>query len=264
VGPRVDLHPGAPYFDDFELEPGEPKDLENVRVLAMLGDSITTDHVSPAGSIMVDSPAGQYLIEHGVQPRDFNQFGARRGAHEVMIRGTFGNIRLRNELVEDREGPWTELQPSGQVTTIYQASREYQQAGTPLAIIGGKEYGTGSSRDWAAKGPMLQGVKFVLVESFERIHRSNLVMMGLLPLQFMPGQTRATLSLSGRESYTVRGISEGLTPGKVLTVQVSRPNGQLFEFQAVARIDSPIELEYYRHGGILPLVLRNLLKQSKA
>jgi aconitate hydratase len=253
-----------PYFDDLQLEPGDPRDLENVRVLAMLGDSITTDHISPAGSIMADSPAGKYLLENGVEPRDFNQFGARRGAHEVMIRGTFGNIRLRNELVEDREGPWTELQPSGQVTTIYEASREYQQAGTNLAIIGGKEYGTGSSRDWAAKGPMLQGVQFVLVESFERIHRSNLVMMGLLPLQFMPGQTRATLNLSGRETYTIRGISEGLTPGKVLTVQVTRPNGQVTEFQAVARIDSPIELEYYRHGGILPLVLRNLLKEANA
>jgi aconitate hydratase len=252
----------APFFENFELEPPALRDIEQMQVLAMLGDSITTDHISPAGSIPVDSPAGRYLIEHGVQPREFNQFGARRGAHEVMLRGTFGNIRLRNELVENREGPWTELQPDGVVTTIFDASVEYRKRGTPTIVIGGKEYGQGSSRDWAAKGPALQGVKVVLAESFERIHRSNLVMMGLLPLEFAPGQNRATLGLSGREIFSVRGISDGLTPGKTLSVEATRQSGDQFRFPAIARIDSLIEIEYYRHGGILPLVLRNLLEES--
>jgi aconitate hydratase len=253
-----------PYFDaeHFSLEPTQPGDIEGAQVLAMFGDSITTDHISPAGSIPVDSPAGQYLIEHGVQPRDFNQFGARRGAHEVMMRGTFGNIRLRNELVAGREGNWTEHFPSGETTSIYDAAMRYQAAGTPTIVIGGKEYGQGSSRDWAAKGPMLQGVRAVLVETYERIHRSNLIMMGLLPLQFLPGENRSSLGLTGRETYTIRGIADGLTPGKELTVEARREAGESVSFKAVARLDSPIEIDYYRHGGILPLVLRNLLRDE--
>jgi aconitate hydratase len=252
-----------PYFENFAMDPGEPGDISGARVLAMLGDSITTDHISPAGSIPVDSPAGRYLIEHGVEPRDFNQFGARRGAHEVMLRGTFGNIRLRNELAQGREGNWTEHLPSGEVMSIYDAAMKYKDEGTPLIVIGGKEYGQGSSRDWAAKGPMLQGVRAVLVESYERIHRSNLVMMGILPLQFMPGESRASLSLTGRETYNIRGIDGGLQPGQELTVDLRRESGETSSFKVIARIDSPIEIDYYRHGGILPLVLRNLLRDGK-
>jgi aconitate hydratase len=251
-----------PYFENFAMNPAPPGDIRGARVLAKLGDSITTDHISPAGSIPVDSPAGRYLIEHGVQPRDFNQFGARRGAHEVMIRGTFGNIRLRNELVPGREGNWTEHLPSGEVMSIYDAAMKYKASGTPLIVIGGKEYGQGSSRDWAAKGPMLQGVRAVLVESFERIHRSNLVMMGILPLQFMSGEGRVSLGLSGRERYNILGI-EDLTPGKELKVEVTRESGETSRFSVIARVDSPIELDYYRHGGILPLVLRHLLREGK-
>jgi aconitate hydratase len=253
-----------PYFENFAMQPGEPGDIQRARVLAVLGDSITTDHISPAGSIPADSPAGRYLIEHGVQPRDFNQFGARRGAHEVMLRGTFGNIRLRNEMVPEREGNWTRHLPSGEVTSIYDAAMRYKQEGTPLIVIGGKEYGQGSSRDWAAKGPMLQGVRAVLVESYERIHRSNLVMMGILPLQFMPGESRVSLGLTGQETFDIRGIEGGLTTGKELSVQVTSESGQTFSFKVVARVDSPIEIEYYRHGGILPLVLRNLLREGQA
>jgi aconitate hydratase len=252
-----------PYFENFAMDPGEPGDISGARILAMLGDSITTDHISPAGSIPVDSPAGRYLIEHGVEPRDFNQFGARRGAHEVMLRGTFGNIRLRNELAQGREGNWTEHLPSGEVMSIYDAAMKYKDEGTPLIVIGGKEYGQGSSRDWAAKGPMLQGVRAVLVESYERIHRSNLVMMGILPLQFMPGESRASLGLTGRETYNIRGIDGGLQPGQELTVDLRRESGETSSFKVIARIDSPIEIDYYRHGGILPLVLRNLLRDGK-
>jgi aconitate hydratase len=252
-----------PYFENFAMDPGEPGDISGARVLAMLGDSITTDHISPAGSIPVDSPAGRYLIEHGVEPRDFNQFGARRGAHEVMLRGTFGNIRLRNELAQGREGNWTEHLPSGEVMSIYDAAMKYKYEGTPLIVIGGKEYGQGSSRDWAAKGPMLQGVRAVLVESYERIHRSNLVMMGILPLQFMPGDSRASLGLTGRETYNIRGIRGSLQPGQELTVDLTRESGETSSFKVIARIDSPIEIDYYRHGGILPLVLRNLLRDGK-
>jgi aconitate hydratase len=181
-----------------------------------------------------------------------------------MLRGTFGNIRLRNELVAGREGNWTEHLPSGEVVSIYDAAMKYKETGTPLIVIGGKEYGQGSSRDWAAKGPMLQGVQAVLVESFERIHRSNLVMMGILPLQFMPGETRSSLGLSGRETFNIRGIAGGLQPGQQLTVEVTRESGEASSFKVVARIDSPIEIDYYRHGGILPLVLRNLLREGKA
>jgi aconitate hydratase len=237
----------------------------------MLADSITTDHISPAGSIPKDSPAGKYLIEHGVQLREFNSYGARRGNHEVMMRGTFGNVRLRNELVPGREGDWTlklpadwTIDPVGEAERIYDASMEYQSEGVPLVAIAGKEYGSGSSRDWAAKGTVLLGIRAVIAESFERIHRSNLVGMGVLPLQFMAGESRQSLELTGREMFSVSGIAEGLVAGKVLTVRGKRANGSEFSFQARCRIDTPIEIEYYRHGGILPYVLRLLLAESQA
>jgi len=236
-------------------------------VLVKLADSITTDHISPAGSIPKDAPSGRYLIEHGVPIRDFNSYGARRGNHQVMMRGTFGNVRLRNELVPGREGDWTlklpadwTIQPDGEVQRIYDAAMEYQGEGVPLMAIGGKEYGSGSSRDWAAKGTLLLGIRAVVAESYERIHRSNLVGMGVLPLQFMPGDTRETLGLTGREMFSVDGIAAGLAPGKILTVRGRRDDGSEFSFSARCRIDTPIEIEYYRHGGILPYVLRLLMK----
>jgi aconitate hydratase len=249
-----------PYFQDMPLEPGEPHDITGARVLVMVGDSVTTDHISPAGSIPVDSPAGKYLIQHEVPPREFNSYGARRGNHEVMMRGTFGNIRLRNELVPGKEGYWTAFQPSGEQMTIYDAAMRYQAEGTPLIVIAGKEYGTGSSRDWAAKGTLLLGVQAVLAESYERIHRSNLVGMGVLPLEFLPGESRTSLGLTGKETYDITGIDEGLSPRKLLTVRARREDGSEVTFQAIARIDSTIEVEYYRHGGILPYVLRRLIK----
>jgi len=251
-----------PYFQDMALEPPEPTDITGARVLVMVGDSITTDHISPAGSIPVSSPAGQYLIERGVKPLDFNSYGARRGNHEVMVRGTFGNVRLRNELVPGKEGDWTVHLPDGEVMRIFHAAERYKAEGVPLLVIAGKEYGTGSSRDWAAKGPLLLGVKAVIAESFERIHRSNLVGMGILPLQFLPGESRRSLGLTGRELYSVEGISGGLRPGQRLTVRARAEDGSEKVFQVIARLDSPIDVEYYRHGGILPLVLRRLLQES--
>ncbi len=255
-----------PYFKGLTTMPGPLSDIEAARVLVMLSDSITTDHISPAGSIPKDSPAGRYLIAHDVQLRDFNSYGARRGNHEVMMRGTFGNVRLRNELVPGREGDWTlklpadwTIDPQGEAQRIYDASMEYQAEGVPLVAIAGKEYGSGSSRDWAAKGSVLLGIRAVVAESFERIHRSNLVGMGVLPLQFMPGESRQSLGLTGREMFSVSGIAEGLVPGKVLTVRGKRGDGTEFWFEARCRIDTPIEIEYYRHGGILPYVLRLLL-----
>jgi aconitate hydratase len=247
-----------PFFVDLAPEPAPLRDIEGARVLVMLGDSITTDHISPAGSIPPDSPAGRYLIERGVQPPDFNSYGARRGNHEVMVRGTFGNVRLRNELVPGREGDWTVYHPTGEVLRIYEASQRYLQAGTPLLVVAGKEYGSGSSRDWAAKGPLLLGVKAVLAESYERIHRSNLVGMGILPLQFRPGESRKTLGLTGTETYSIRGLSDQLQPRQELTVHVRRSDGTETTFTAIARVDSPIEVDYLRHGGILPMVLRHL------
>jgi len=249
-----------PFFKDLTLEPPPLRDIERARVLAWLGDSVTTDHISPAGSIPVSSPAGQYLIERGVQPKDFNSYGARRGNHEVMVRGTFANIRLRNRLAQGREGGWTTHFPSGELVTIYEAAMRYQMAGTPLLVLAGKEYGSGSSRDWAAKGPMLLGVRAVLAESFERIHRSNLVGMGVLPLQFLPGQNAEALGLDGSERYTITGIAEGLEPRKLLTVRAERDDGRVIEFQAIARLDTEMEIEYYRHGGILTYVLRRLIR----
>jgi aconitate hydratase len=249
-----------PYFHDMPAEPGPPRDIEGARVLASLGDSVTTDHISPAGSIPKAGAAGQYLIAKGVPPREFNSFGARRGNHEVMVRGTFGNIRLRNGLTPDREGSWTVHFPTGEVTSIYDAAMRYQEAATPLVVLAGKEYGTGSSRDWAAKGTLLLGVRAVIAESYERIHRSNLVGMGVLPLQYLPGETAESLGLYGTEEYTICGLSEGLAPRQRLKVRARRQDGTECAFEVIARIDGPKELEYYRHGGILPMVLRGLLR----
>jgi aconitate hydratase len=248
-----------PFFDDLPLTPPALTDIRGARVLAMLGDSVTTDHISPAGSIPPESPAGKYLIEHGVKPRDFNSYGARRGNHEVMVRGTFANIRLRNLLLDGVEGGFTLHLPDGEKTTIFEAAERYRAEGVPLLVIGGKEYGSGSSRDWAAKGTQLLGVRAVLAESFERIHRSNLVGMGVLPLEFMPGENARVLGLTGREVYTIEGLSAGAKRGQQLKVRV-RNNGSEREFMARSRVDTPEEQEYLRHGGILPYVLRQSLR----
>jgi aconitate hydratase len=253
-----------PFVKDLAPEPAPLTDITGARVLVSVGDSVTTDHISPAGSIPPDSPAGRYLQERGVAPRDFNSYGARRGNHEVMMRGTFGNIRLRNQLVPGKEGYWTQHLPDGEVMTIYDAAMRYQAEGTPLLIIAGKEYGSGSSRDWAAKGTLLLGVLATLAESYERIHRSNLVGMGVLPLQFKPGESRETLGLTGREVFEVAGIAEGLEPGKLLTVRARREDGTTLSFEAVARLDGPVDIEYYRQGGILPAVLRRLAREHPA
>jgi aconitate hydratase A / 2-methylisocitrate dehydratase len=250
-----------PFFEGITAEPTLPTDIAGARALAVLGDSVTTDHISPAGSIPADSPAGKYLISRGVAPKDFNSYGARRGNHEVMMRGTFANIRLRNQLAPGTEGGWTTLLPEGTVTTIYDASVTYGERGVPLLIIAGKEYGSGSSRDWAAKGTLLLGVKAVLAESFERIHRSNLVNMGVLPLQFKDGETAATHKLNGHESFDVVGVGESCTPRGEVTVRATGPDGGVREIVATTRIDTPEELVAFRHGGILPYVLRQLLRQ---
>lgn len=249
-----------PFFQDMAAQPAPIKDIHNARVLAMLDDSITTDHISPAGSFAPTSPAGKYLIEHGVERRDFNTYGSRRGNHEVLVRGTFGNIRLRNKLVGGKEGFYTVHLPDGQETTIFEASERYQQEGVPLLIIAGKEYGSGSSRDWAAKGPLLLGVRAVIAESFERIHRSNLVGMGILPLQFKPGQSKEVLGLTGRETYNIVGLEHDLKPRQEVTVKVTREDGSTSEFQTIARLDSPIDVTYYKNGGILLAVLRRLMQ----
>ncbi len=249
-----------PFFQGMPVEPEQVKDIRGARVLALLDDSITTDHISPAGSFGPTSPAGKYLIEHGVERRDFNTYGARRGNHEVMVRGTFGNIRLRNRLVGGKEGYYTLHLPEDEEMTIYDASVRYQQEGVPLLIIAGKEYGSGSSRDWAAKGPLLLGVRAVIAESFERIHRSNLVGMGILPLQFKPGENKESLGLTGRETYDIVGIEQGLKPRQEVMVQGTREDGSTFTFTTIARLDSPIDVTYYQNGGILPAVLRRLMK----
>ena len=249
-----------PFFEDVTLEPKPPANILGARVLAVLGDSVTTDHISPAGSIPADSPAGRYLISKGVSPRDFNSYGARRGNHEVMMRGTFANIRLRNQLAPGTEGGWTTILPDDNVTTIYDASVTYRERGVPLVVIAGKEYGSGSSRDWAAKGTLLLGVRAVIAESFERIHRSNLVNMGILPLRFKDGENAATLNLTGRETFDIVGADDALKPGGTVTVRVTAEKGTASEFTAIARIDTPEELVAYRHGGILPYVLRQLVR----
>jgi aconitate hydratase A / 2-methylisocitrate dehydratase len=245
----------APYFDDMVDPATFVKDIHGLRCLALLGDSITTDHISPAGNIAKDSPAGQYLISLGVKPADFNSYGARRGNHEVMTRGTLANIRLRNQMAPGTEGAWTTHVPSNQKMFIYDASVKYREEGVPLVIVAGKEYGSGSSRDWAAKGVLLLGVRAVIAESFERIHRSNLVGMGVLPLQFLDGQNRETLGLTGFESYSIEDIPAAVQSCGKTHVKV-KADGKSFE--AVARIDTPAEAEYYRNGGILPYVLRQL------
>jgi aconitate hydratase A / 2-methylisocitrate dehydratase len=245
-----------PYFDGMDRQPSPVTDIAGARVLAKLGDSVTTDHISPAGAIKSDSPAGHYLAEHGIQRRDFNSYGSRRGNHEVMIRGTFANIRLRNQLVPGVEGGATRNLLTGEQTTIYDASVAYAEAGVPLVVLAGKEYGSGSSRDWAAKGTALLGVRAVIAESYERIHRSNLIGMGVLPLQFSPGDTAESLGLTGEETFDVVGV-EAMNGGDVPRTVTVRADGR--EFQAVLRIDTPGEAEYYRHGGIMPYVLRSLL-----
>jgi aconitase A len=250
-----------PFFQNMPLEPEPVKDIRGARVLAVLDDSITTDHISPAGNFAANSPAGKYLIEHDVEKRDFNTYGARRGNHEVMVRGTFGNIRLRNRLVPGTEGYYTVHLPDGEQTTIYEASVRYQQEGVPLLVIAGKEYGSGSSRDWAAKGPLLLGVRAVIAESFERIHRSNLVGMGILPLQFRPGENKESLELTGREVYDIEGIEASLKPHQDVNVKVTREDGTTFSFQTIARLDSHIDVTYYKNGGILLTVMRRLMKE---
>jgi aconitate hydratase len=251
----------APYFDGMTVKPGAVEDIRNARVLAVLGDSVTTDHISPAGSIKKDSPAGKYLIEHGVKPADFNSYGSRRGNHEVMVRGTFANVRLRNKMVPSLEGGFTRHLPDGAEMSIFEASEKYLAEGVPLVILAGKEYGSGSSRDWAAKGPNLLGVRAVIAESYERIHRSNLVGMGILPLQFLEGENAQSLGLTGDEVFEIAGVRqivEHFAPGRQATVK-AKSGGKTKEFQALVRIDTPQEAQYYANGGILQFVLRQLL-----
>jgi aconitate hydratase len=248
-----------PYFEGMPKKPGSLSDLHGFRALAVLGDSVTTDHISPAGSIPADTPAGKHLIAHGVQPKDFNSYGARRGNHEVMMRGTFANIRLKNMLAPGTEGGWTIHQPSAEKMSIYDAAMKYRDENVPLIIIAGKEYGSGSSRDWAAKGTILLGVRAVLAESFERIHRSNLVGMGVLPLEFLPGETPKTLGLTGLETFEIEGLASNFEPRKKMKVRARDASGKEKHFTAIARIDTPFEVAYYKHGGILQYVLRQML-----
>jgi aconitate hydratase len=250
----------APYFEDLPKDPKPLQNIKGARVLALLGDSVTTDHISPAGSFNEKSPAGQYLISLGVQKKDFNSYGSRRGNHEVMVRGTFANIRLRNMLAPGTEGGWTVHPSAKQPISIYDASVKFKNEGTPLIVIAGKEYGSGSSRDWAAKGPMLLGVRAVIAESFERIHRSNLVGMGILPLQFEEGQNYKSIGLTGFETYEIEGISDNLQPLKKMQVKATGTGGSVKKFSAICRIDTPNEIDYYKHGGILQFVFRTLLK----
>jgi aconitate hydratase len=264
AGDRYAWDPGStyvarpPFFDGLAEEPRNPDDIAGARALAVLGDSVTTDHISPAGSIARTSPAGEWLIGRGVEPRDFNSYGARRGHHEVMMRGTFANIRLRNLLTPEAEGNVTEHLPSGERMSIFDAAERYRADGTPLIVLAGAEYGSGSSRDWAAKGPMLQGVRAVIAESFERIHRSNLVGMGILPLQFLPGDSVGSLGLTGRETFEIRGIADGLRPHQELIVAARDEKGRENAFRVVSRLDGDIDVTYLRNGGVLQTVLRRL------
>ncbi len=251
-------HP--PYFQELTLSVPSIQNIKSARVLGVFGDSITTDHISPAGNIAADSPAGKYLQERGVTPKDFNSYGARRGNDLVMARGTFANIRLKNQMVAPKEGNWTRHQPSGDELSIYDAAMRYQGEGVPAVVLAGKEYGTGSSRDWAAKGPMLQGVKAVIAESFERIHRSNLVGMGVLPLRFVDGQNAESLGLNGSEVFDIDGLSNDMTPRALVEVKATKPDGSVVTFKAQALLNTPVEVNYYRNGGILHTVLRNLVK----
>jgi len=245
-----------PYFDGMSLQPAAVTDIQGARVLALLGDSVTTDHISPAGNIAADGPAAEYLRSRGVAAHDFNSYGARRGNHEVMMRGTFANIRLRNQLAPGTEGGWTRHQPSGEQMSIFDASLRYQQEGTPLIVMAGSEYGTGSSRDWAAKGTLLLGVKAVIAKSYERIHRSNLIGMGVLPLQFADGEDAASLGLDGTESFDISGQTD--PQARTVRVTAQKSNGSIIGFDATVRIDTPKERDYFEHGGILHYVLRQL------
>ncbi len=258
--PKSEYVKKPPYFDGMPVEPQPLNDIVGARALAVLGDSVTTDHISPAGNIARQSPAAKYLLEHGVDVADFNSYGARRGNHEVMVRGTFANVRLRNALVPGVEGGYTRYLPTGEQMSIFDASVKYKADGTPLIVLAGKEYGSGSSRDWAAKGPMLLGVRAAIAESFERIHRSNLIGMGILPLQYPAGQDRTTLGLTGEETFSITGIAADLRPRMTVTVKAVKPGGTTTTFEAIVRIDTPDEADYYRHGGILQYVLRQLAK----
>jgi len=250
-----------PFFEGIEKPLKAPKDIEGARMLALFGDSITTDHISPAGAIKPDSPAGKYLQEKGVHPKNFNSYGSRRGNHEVMMRGTFANVRIKNQMLDDVEGGFTKYVPTGEQMPIYDAAMEYQKEGTPLVVVAGKEYGTGSSRDWAAKGTRLLGVEAVVAESYERIHRSNLVGMGVLPLQFKAGESRQTLGLTGDEKISLKGLDENLEPGQMLTFVAERPDGSTTETEVECRIDTVNEMAYFLNGGILHYVLRNLIAE---
>ena len=266
-GDRYDWDPAStyvarpPFFENLAMEPTPPSDIVDARVLALLGDSVTTDHISPAGSIVPWAPAGQWLQERGVSPLEFNSYGARRGHHEVLVRGTFGNIRLRNALASEGEGPYTVHLPDGEEGFIYDVSMRYRDEGVPTIILAGREYGSGSSRDWAAKGPLLLGVRAVIAQSFERIHRTNLVGMGILPLEFLPGESPASLGLTGREAYSIRGVA-ALAPRTRIRVEAHADDGATTAFDVICRIDGPIELDYYRNGGILPAVLRRLARDG--
>jgi aconitate hydratase len=251
-----------PFFAGFSLLPGSSAEIKGARALGIFGDSVTTDHISPAGSIKKTSPAGKYLSENGVEAADFNSYGSRRGNDRVMTRGTFANVRIKNLMVPGVEGGVTRLQPSGTEMSIYDAAMEYAKAKTPLMVIAGQEYGTGSSRDWAAKGTNLLGVKAVVAQSFERIHRSNLVGMGVLPLQFREGTTAQSLKLDGTEIYDIVGLDMNLKPQQDLTLKITRADGRVENVAVRCRIDTPIEIDYYQHGGILPYVLRQLVTKA--
>jgi aconitate hydratase len=256
-----------PFLDALATGRVAPTDIVGARALAVFGDSITTDHISPAGSIPPWSPAGLWLQAHGVGPLEFNSYGARRGHHEVMMRGTFGNIRLHNQLIEPKEGPYTRHLPSGDEAFIYDAAMRYAAEGVPLVILAGREFGSGSSRDWAAKGPSLLGVRAVIAESYERIHRSNLVGMGVLPLQYRPGESAASLGLTGRETFSILGLDRGMSPRQTVTVLATADaaaggDGRERRFDTIARLDGPIDVDYYAGGGILPAVLRRLAAEA--
>jgi aconitate hydratase len=248
-----------PFFTDLGTVLDDIKDIHGAKALAVLGDSVTTDHISPAGNISAKSPAGEYLIKNGVPKEDFNSYGSRRGNHEVMMRGTFANIRIRNQVAPGTEGGVTTYLPTGEVMSIYDASMKYQANNTPLVVLAGKEYGTGSSRDWAAKGTFLLGAKAVIAESFERIHRSNLVGMGVLPLQFPEGLGWRTLGITGTETFDIIGLGNDVQPGQKVKVHVARNDGTAFEFEAIVRLDSMVDVDYYRNGGILQTVLRQIM-----
>jgi len=253
-------HP--PFFQGLKEEPDAIDDIKDANILALLGDSVTTDHISPAGSFKADSPAGKYLQERGVEPKDFNSYGSRRGNHEVMMRGTFANVRIRNEMLDGVEGGFTKHIPTGEQMPIYDAAMKYQEEDTPLVVIAGKEYGTGSSRDWAAKGTRLLGVKAVVAESYERIHRSNLIGMGVMPLQFKDGVDRKSLKLTGEETISIKGLSGDIKPGQTLEMTVTYPDGKTETCELLSRIDTANEAVYYRHGGILHYVVREMLKSA--